>query len=89
MALAEREEKVLNGKLLTIIFIRHESKESEISGYIDYAHRLKTEDFRPYFEGKKKLLPKVSDLSFYNWKTNECFSNDSPNFKVDANSNNG
>jgi hypothetical protein len=88
-ALAEREKKVLDGLLLTIIFLRHESKDSEISGYIDYAHRLKTEDFRPYFEGKKKLLPKPTDLSFYNWKTNECFSNDSPNFKVDASNQQG
>lgn len=42
-ALADREEKVLNGKLLTIIFIRQETKNCEISGYIDYAHRIKTE----------------------------------------------
>lgn len=58
----------------------------EISGYIDYAHRLKTEDFRPIFEGTKKLLPRPTDLSYYNWKTQMCVSNDSPNFKVDANS---
>ncbi|KAL4506005.1 hypothetical protein ABPG72_013766 [Tetrahymena utriculariae] len=85
-ALADREQDVLNGKLLTIIFIRFQSKHSEISGYIDYAHRLKTEDFKPYFEGKKKLLPRTTDLSYYNWKTSMCVSNDSPNFKVDANS---
>jgi hypothetical protein len=43
-ALAEREEKVLNGRLLTIIFLRIENpaKKTEVSGYIDYAHRLKT-----------------------------------------------
>lgn len=42
--LAEREEKVLNGRWLTIIFLRVENpeKKTEISGYIDYAHRLKT-----------------------------------------------
>lgn len=28
-----------------------EGKNSEISGYIDYAHRLKTENFKVYFEG--------------------------------------
>jgi len=86
MELAKREEQVLNGKLLTIIFVRYESKNSEISGYIDYAHRLKTDNFKEYFEGKKKLLPRTSDLSYYNWKTGMCVSNDSPNFKVDANS---
>eukprot|EP00828_Plagiopyla_frontata_P013375 TRINITY_DN17906_c0_g1_i1.p1 TRINITY_DN17906_c0_g1~~TRINITY_DN17906_c0_g1_i1.p1 ORF type:complete len:165 (-),score=25.30 TRINITY_DN17906_c0_g1_i1:260-754(-) len=59
--LADREEQVLNGKLLTIIFIRQETQggKGEISGYIDYAHRLKTEDFRPIFEGKKIITTKV------------------------------
>jgi hypothetical protein len=66
--------------------VRYEYKNTEVSGYIDLAHRLKTEDFRPYFEGKKKILPKTTDLSYYNWKTGTCVSNDSPNFKVDANS---
>ena len=41
----------------------------EISGYIDLAHRLKTEDFKNYFERVKVLLPRPSDLSFYNWDT--------------------
>lgn len=58
----------------------------EISGYIDFAHRLKTEDFRQYFEGQKLFLPKNTDLSYYNWNTSVCVSNDSPNFKVDASS---
>lgn len=86
--LAEREEKVLNGRWLTIIFLRMEvpGKKQEISGYIDYAHRLKTEDFRPIFEGKVRLMPKPTDLSYYNWKTGVCASNDSPNFKVDSGS---
>ena len=83
-ALAEREEQVLNGRLLSIIFIRHETKKTEVSGYIDYSHRLKNEDFKLYFLGKKKLLPKPQDLSYYNWKTNKCYTNDSPNFKVDS-----
>jgi hypothetical protein len=66
--LALREEFVRNGRMTTIIFIRHQIKgKNEISGYIDLAHRLKTEDFRLYFEGKKTLLPKPSDLSYYNW----------------------
>ena len=47
-ALAEREELVRNGKLTTIVYIRHKnSKGQEVSGYIDYAHRLKTENFEP------------------------------------------
>merc|ERR1711924_392825 len=40
--LAAREELVRNGKLSTIIFIRDKNaKGQEISGYIDYGHRLK------------------------------------------------
>ena len=84
-SLAEREEMVRNGKLTTIIFIRDKNhKGQEVSGYIDYAHRLKTEHFEPYFERKKKLMPKPSDLSFYNWETQTSTSNATPNFQVIA-----
>lgn len=49
--------------LQSIIFIRDLNPLGrEVSGYIDYAHRLKTQDFEPYFSGKKKLLPRRSDL---------------------------
>jgi hypothetical protein len=69
-ALADREEMVRNGKLTSILFIRdRNAKGQEVSGYIDYAHRLKIEDFTPYFARKKKLLPRPSDLSYYNWET--------------------
>ena len=41
-ALAEREEANRNGKMTTIIFIRDRNQRGqEVSGYIDYAHRLK------------------------------------------------
>mmetsp|Transcript_18248 Transcript_18248/g.50337 ORF Transcript_18248/g.50337 Transcript_18248/m.50337 type:complete len:139 (-) Transcript_18248:19-435(-) len=56
----------------------------QVSGYIDYAHRLKTENFEPYFERKKKLMPKPSDLSYYNWETQHSTSNSTPNFQVIA-----
>ena len=62
-ALAQREEANRSGKMTSIIFIRDKnSRGQEISGYIDYAHRLKTEDFEPYFSGRKRLLPRPSDL---------------------------
>jgi len=81
--LACREEYVRNGKLSTIIFIRDKNaKGQEISGYIDYGHRLKIENFEPYFERKKRLLPRPSDLSFYNWDTQHSTSNESPNFQI-------
>ena len=54
----------------------------QVSGYIDYAHRLKSENFEPYFERKKKLMPKPSDLSYYNWETQHSTSNSTPNFQV-------
>lgn len=82
-ALAEREELVRNGKLTSIIFIRDKNaKGQEVSGYIDYAHRLKMENFEPYFERKKKLMPRPSDLSYYNWETQHSTSNSTPNFQV-------
>ena len=53
-ALADREADVRSGRMTTIIFIRQQKKgHNEISGYIDLAHRLKTDNFRDIFEGKK------------------------------------
>jgi len=89
-ALAVREEANNNGKMTTIIFIRDfNARNQEISGYIDYAHRLKTEDFEPYFNGKKRLLPRHSDLSFFNWETQTVVSNPTPNYSVIAESESG
>ena len=73
--------------LKSVIFIRDKnSKNQEISGYIDYAHRLKTEDFEAYFSSRKKLLPKPTDLSFYNWENQAISSNNTPNYQVIAES---
>ncbi|XP_071829684.1 cilia- and flagella-associated protein 299-like [Apostichopus japonicus] len=84
-ALAQREEANRSGKMTTIIFIRDKNaKGQEISGYIDYAHRLKTEDFEPYFTGRRRLLPRPSDLSFFNWETQTSTSNPTPNYQVIA-----
>uniref|UniRef100_A0A3Q3WMS2 Cilia- and flagella-associated protein 299 n=1 Tax=Mola mola TaxID=94237 RepID=A0A3Q3WMS2_MOLML len=82
-ALAEREEANRSGKMTSIIFIRdHNTHGQEVSGYIDYAHRLKTHDFELYFSGKKRLMPGRLDLCYYNWKTRVSSSNSSPNFEV-------
>lgn len=82
-ALASREEANRTGKVSTIIFIRDKNaRGQEISGYIDYAHRLKTEDFAPYFMEKKKILPKPGDLSFYNWETQKVIATSSANYTV-------
>ncbi|XP_040603396.1 cilia- and flagella-associated protein 299 isoform X2 [Mesocricetus auratus] len=62
-ALAIREEDNRNGKVSTVIFIRDKNSHGqEVSGYIDYAHRLKTEDFEVYFTGKRRLLPRRTDM---------------------------
>ncbi|KAK6191836.1 cilia- and flagella-associated protein 299 [Patella vulgata] len=83
--LAQREEANRSGKMTTIVFIRdRNSRGQEISGYIDFAHRLKTEDFEPYFGGRKRLLPRPSDLSFYNWETQTSTSNPTSNYQVIA-----
>ncbi|WIA30136.1 hypothetical protein OEZ86_000229 [Tetradesmus obliquus] len=86
-ALRDREEAVRNGKLTTIIFIRAKnSRGHEVSGYIDYAHRLKVDPhMEAYFERSKRLMPQHSDLSFYNWETHLSTSNPTPNFQVIAN----
>merc|ERR1712003_222608 len=57
-AIAAREDANKKGKMNTIVFIRDcNGKGQEISGYIDLAHRMKTEDFEPYFLKKKRFLP--------------------------------
>lgn len=73
-----------NGKLATIIFIRdRNARGQEVSGYIDYGHRLKTENMEPYFDKtRKKLMPKATDLSYYNWDSQISTSNPTPNFQV-------
>lgn len=87
LELAKREDANKSGKMTTIIFIRDfNQKGQEISGYIDYAHRLKSEDFEQYFSGKKKLLPRPTDLSFYNWENQMIATNNSPNYQVIAES---
>lgn len=86
-ALANREELVRSGKLTSIVFLRDKnSKGQEVSGYIDYAHRLKTENFDVYFSKHKRLMPKPSDLSYYNWETQTSTANATPNFQVIADS---
>ncbi|XP_049646254.1 cilia- and flagella-associated protein 299 isoform X2 [Suncus etruscus] len=82
-ALAAREEDNNIGKVSSVIFIRdRNSYGQEISGYIDYAYRLKVEDFEVYFNGKKRLLPKSTDLSFYNWDNQTAVWNSTSNYQV-------
>ncbi|XP_011358894.1 uncharacterized protein C4orf22 homolog isoform X1 [Pteropus vampyrus] len=76
-------ESSAHGK--SVIFIRDKNSHGqEVSGYIDYAHRLKTEDFEVYFNGKKRLLPRPTDLSYYNWDNHIAVWNSTPNYQVIA-----
>ena len=55
-ALAAREELVRSGKLNTILFLRTVNKAGqEVSGYIDFAHRLQLDAWEPVFRGAAKI----------------------------------
>ena len=83
--LQERESEVRNGRKSTIIFIRYKDKKGkETSAYIDYRERLKNDEMEGIFKEGKTLLPKPTDLSYYNWTLQKVMSNDSTFFRVDA-----
>jgi hypothetical protein len=83
--LQERESEVRNGRKSTIIFIRYKDKKGkETSAYIDYRERLKNDEMDGVFKEGKPLLPKPTDLSYYNWTLQKVMSNDSTFFRVDA-----
>jgi hypothetical protein len=83
--LQERESEVRNGRKSTIIFIRYKDKKGkETSAYIDYRERLKNDDMDMVFKEGKPLIPKPTDLSYYNWSAQKVLSNDSTFFRVDA-----
>ena len=83
--LAERESEVRNGRKSTIIFIRYKDKKGkETSAYIDFRERLKSDEMEGVFKEGKPLLPKPTDLSYYNWTLQKVNSTDSTFFRVDA-----
>ena len=83
--LQERESEVRNGRKSNIIFIRYKDKKvKETSAYIDYRERLKNDEMEGIFKEGKPLLPKPTDLSYYNWTLQKVMSNDSTFFRVDA-----
>ncbi|OAF64510.1 hypothetical protein A3Q56_07741, partial [Intoshia linei] len=88
--ISKREEANRNGRLNTIIFIHDKNaRYQNISGYIDLADRLKKDDINMYFNGKRKLLPRAGDLSFYNWDTQNVSTQDSSQYQVLADNPNG
>ncbi len=72
-----------NGKLTTIVYLRClNARGQEVSAYIDYGHRLKSDAWEPIFAGATRLVPRPTDLSFYNWATGVASNNATPNFTV-------
>ena len=83
--LQERENDVRNGIKFTIIFIRYKDKKGrETSAYIDYRERLKEDEMEAVFKEGVPLIPKSTDLSYYNWNNQRINSLDSTFFRVDA-----
>lgn len=83
--LQERENDVRNGIKFTIIFIRYKDKKGrETSAYIDYRERLKENEMEAVFKEGVPLMPKSTDLSYYNWNIQRINSLDSTFFRVDA-----
>ncbi|KAJ8958155.1 hypothetical protein NQ318_006094 [Aromia moschata] len=81
LSLRERANRL--GNLSTIIFLKIYTKSGfEISGYIDYAEKLITEDWKPFFRGKKKIVPKFNDLGYYHYRAGKITANDTLNYKV-------
>ena len=50
------------------------------------ACRLKMDQMEAVFDHRRRLLPRPSDLSYYNWDTQMSTSNASPNFQVGVSS---
>lgn len=61
-----------------------EPTDMEISGHIDLDMRMKSENILPYLNGEAKMVPKKSDLTFYNWDRGTAAYNSTSNFQVVA-----
>lgn len=80
LALRERSNRL--GILSTVIFVHRLTTrlQFEESAYIDFADRLKSENWLPYFRGERKLLPLKRDLAYYNWKIGRTYLNETRNY---------
>lgn len=61
-----------------------EPTDMEISGHIDLDMRMKTENILPYLNGEARLVPKKTDMTFYNWDRGTASYNSTSNFQVVA-----
>ena len=46
--------------------------------------RMKTENILPYLNGEARLVPKKTDLTYYNWDRGTAAYNSTSNFQVVA-----
>lgn len=88
-AIQGRISDIISGNLCTLLFmqIRVPRKTNpdawvEISGFIDLSSRFQKEDFVPYLVGKKDLVPRKGDLTFYNWSQGKPALKSSENIEV-------
>ncbi|KAM8714713.1 hypothetical protein ACLKA7_001123 [Drosophila subpalustris] len=91
VAFAEREERNVQKKLSTIIFLQIRRRNGfDISGYIDYADSLQkcttrslgATNWKAVFEGRILLKPNRNHLSFYDWHSGIVCFNNSNNYEV-------
>ncbi|EZA53158.1 hypothetical protein X777_06237 [Ooceraea biroi] len=74
LALRERANRL--GILLTIAF----RLQFEESAYIDFADRLTSENWLPYYRGDRKLSPLRRDLAYYHWRMGQTCLNETRNY---------
>lgn len=80
LALRERSNRL--NVLSTVIFLRHLAKRSQFeeSAYIDFADRLRKENWLPYYRGERLLSPRRRDLAYYHWRLGRALLNESRNY---------
>lgn len=79
LALRERANRL--GILLTVVFVRRFTRlQFEESAYIDFAARLTSENWLPYYRGDRKLSPHRRDLAYYHWKMGQTCLNETRNY---------
>lgn len=88
-ARTHRGRWITKGRMALLCHSLFRADRSQVSGYIDYGHRLATESWEAVFEQRKRLMPKPGDLSYYNWDTRTCTSDATQNFQVRADARTG
>lgn len=79
LALRERANRL--GILSTVVFVRHFTRlQFEESAYVDFADRLKSENWLSYYRGERRLSPFKRDLAYYHWRTGKTCLNETSNY---------